>query len=236
MLEQEVWGWSQLETDGRVDSVCAVTETDEAAGLSRDSIYVAVRRTLPGGSRLYVERLAAPFETGDAIEDAVYLDSAVTCEGDPNDLFSGLEHLEGMAVKALADGNVVAGLTVAGGKVALPFEARTVTVGLPYSSVVKTLTPVVQGRATQGRRVGVSRATLRLLNTRGIAAGALMDRLETVRPRLHAGWGEPADLISGDVSLSFDADHAPDSGVIVRQDEPLPMTLLGVWIEAEVGG
>lgn len=236
MMEQEVWGWSLLETAGVVNSVCAVTETDEATGLSRDSIYIAVRRTLPGGSRLYVERLAAPFETGDAIEDAVYLDSAVAYDGAPNDIFSGLEHLEGMAVRALADGNVVSGLTVSGGKVALPFAAGKVAVGLPYSSVIKTLTPVVQGRATQGRKVGISRATLRLLNTRGIAAGALMDRLETVRPRLHAGWGEPADLISGDVAVSFDADHAPDAGVIVRQDEPLPMTLLGVWAEAEVGG
>jgi hypothetical protein len=236
MIEQEVWGWSLLETDGVVESVCAVTETDAATGLGRDAVYLAVRRVLPGGSRRHVERLADPFAAGDDIAGAVYLDSAVRYAGPANDLFSGLEHLEGRAVKALADGNVVSGLTVADGRVTLPFEASQVTVGLPYASVVKTLTPVLQGRATQGRKVAISRATLRLLNTRGIKAGALMDRLEVIAPRRAAGWGEPADLVSGDVPISFDADPAPDAGVIVRQDEPLPMTLLGVWIEAEVGG
>ena len=237
MLEQEVWGWTLLETDGEVESVCAVTETDPDTRLSRDSVYIAVRRPATSGPppRL-VERVAEPFETGDDIAGCVCLDSAVTYAGEPNDLFAGLEHLEGRAVKALADGHVVSGLTVTNGRVTLPFEAARVTVGLPYSAVIKTLTPVNPQAATQGRKLGVSRATLRLLNSRGVKAGMLMDRLETIKPRLDAGWGEPADLLSGDHALAFDTDYSPDAGVIVRQDEPLPMTVLGVYVEASVGG
>jgi hypothetical protein len=66
--------------------------------------------------------------------------------------------------------------------------------------------------------------------------GADPARLEAPKPRLLAGWDEPSDLISGDCEVVFDAAWSSDLGVIVQQDEPLPMTVLGVYPDLQAGG
>ncbi|WP_230677530.1 hypothetical protein, partial [Streptococcus pneumoniae] len=45
--------------------------------------------------------------------------------------FTGLDHLEGKAVVALSEGNVVRGLTVTGGEVVLAEPGYLVHIGLP---------------------------------------------------------------------------------------------------------
>lgn len=254
MPEQEVSGWSRLQTDGEIESICAVTEG------GHDSLYAVIQRPRGNGLWRYVERLALPYEREAArkpaicdadpaaaqaqgicccmsptgIEHAAYLDSAVSYCGDPADRFSGLEHLEGRTVSALADGDVVHGLVVANGAVSLPAEARVVTVGIPYVATIQTLPVVMQNGA--GKRQGASRAVVRLLDSRGMTVGVDPDRLQAPKPRLDAGWNEPSDLISGDCEVVFDAQWSSDLGVIVQQAEPLPMTVLGVYPDIQAGG
>lgn len=54
-------------------------------------------------------------------------------------LLRGLFHLEGKAVSVLADGNVVDGITVSGGRITLPYASSVVHVGLPYVADLETL-------------------------------------------------------------------------------------------------
>ncbi|MFK5108688.1 hypothetical protein ACI394_29620, partial [Klebsiella pneumoniae] len=51
--EQNVWGWTLCETDGRVLSVCSITEAGE------DRVYLIVERVIAGQTRRFVERMAS---------------------------------------------------------------------------------------------------------------------------------------------------------------------------------
>ena len=61
------------------------------------------------------------------------MDSGITYNGAPTTTITGLDHLEGKEVTALADGSVVTGKTVSSGQITLGTEASVVHVGLPYT-------------------------------------------------------------------------------------------------------
>ncbi len=73
MREQEVIGWTPMEIDGFVESVCCVPEGGE------DAVYIAVRRTINGVEKRYVERLA-PRIIFD-VREGRFLDSHLTYDG-----------------------------------------------------------------------------------------------------------------------------------------------------------
>ena len=73
MREQEVIGWTPMEIDGFVESVCCVPEGGE------DAVYVAVRRTIDGVEKRYVERMATRLIFD--IREAKFLDSFLTYDG-----------------------------------------------------------------------------------------------------------------------------------------------------------
>lgn len=73
MREQEVIGWTPMEIDGFVESVCCVPEGGE------DAVYIAVRRTVNGATVRYVERMATRLIFD--IREAKFLDSFLTYDG-----------------------------------------------------------------------------------------------------------------------------------------------------------
>jgi hypothetical protein len=246
MPDQEVLGWTMLElgledNEGMggsgVESVCAVTED------GRDRIYLVVKREINGQNRRYVERLADPFEVSDKMTDqqkrnarkaAVYLDAASVYDGAAADVIGGLEYLEGVEVTALADGVVVDGLTVTNGKITLGSEAEVVVVGVPYSAYIHTLTPVLQ-RPTQGRSQSVPRTRVRLSESGVPKVGTSRERLET--PKLDPlYWNDDSKLYTGDLTVSFDTPWRSDIGLYVQMDDPLPMTVLGLFDDLGIGG
>ena len=73
MREHQVTGWARHDTDGLFESVAAVPGDLEHA------VYFVVNRTIDGQTKRYVERLNSRRFT--AIEDAVFLDSALSFDG-----------------------------------------------------------------------------------------------------------------------------------------------------------
>ena len=73
MREQQVIGWHRHDTDGEVESVCCISEGTE------DAVYLAVKRTINGSTKRYVERMANRFFTD--IKDAFFVDSGLTYDG-----------------------------------------------------------------------------------------------------------------------------------------------------------
>lgn len=71
--EQQLGAWHWHETDGTFESCTAVAEGDE------DRVYVVVKRTINGSTKRYVERLAS--RRVDALEDCIFVDSALTYDG-----------------------------------------------------------------------------------------------------------------------------------------------------------
>ena len=242
--EQDVWGWSLCETDGVVESCCVVPE----GGV--DTLYIAVARQVGGQTRRYIERLATPLWTD--IDEACYLDSAVRYSGPPTDEISGLEHLEGREVMALCDGDVRGPFTVTDGSIPpFPVEYSNIVVGLAYESWFWTLPQVnqVQGiGSTHTRTQDAAGVSLTVLDTRGIEVG--QGRRFRVRPPEIAseacskfvevqmrGPGADLQLYSGEFWTGLPpSDWKGKATVVVRQRYPLPMTVLGVTIEGQMGG
>lgn len=232
MREHEVWAWTRHETDGTFEDVAVMPEGDE------DVPYFVVKRTINGVTKRYVERLhTRQFASA---SECFFVDSGLSYSGAAVTTVSGLHHLEGKTVVALADGNVVKGLMVTGGAVTLPDAAAVIHVGLPYEAVMKTLDidlGMVKGIGTvQGRYKSVGEITLRVENTRGIFVGPREDRLTEWKQRQLENWGAAIDLFTGDFSITPTGDWTRGGTMLVKQVDPLPMTILAIMPDLAVGG
>lgn len=222
--EQQVWGWTEIETDGLFETVAVISESGE------DRAYFSVRRN----GKLLIERMAAT--RWDSIEDACFLDSAVTYQfAAPSTVLNNLEHLEGKTISALVDGKVVPDLVVTGGKVTLPYGGTKVTAGLPYSAFIQTLPLAYQGKGgwIQAKPGAVSKAVVRLIDSRGVQVGPKQDKLERLRTRRDELPGEPNDPKTGLYETYLQPDISGELSVWVQSDDPLPMTVTGVFCDPQ---
>lgn len=230
--EQQVWGWTLWETDGRVDSVCAITENGE------DRLYLTVWRTIDGVDRLYIERLATSLWSD--WRASCYLDCATSYVVDePRSTFPGLGYLEGRTVDALADGAIVRDLVVTNGAITLPAtigSARQLTVGLRYTSLVETLPLIVPGGGNAARRQQLGQAVLELIDSTDVFAGPSEDKLHRVKSRDDEAWGDPDDLLNGYYRFDNESRVADQVTMVVRHDAPGPFHLAGAFLEPDVGG
>jgi hypothetical protein len=142
----------------------------------------------------------------------------------------GLDHLNGEAVDILADGIVAGPATVIDGSVTLTNPASRVHAGYGYATDIETLNLEAGGTdgTAQGKTRRIHHVVLRFYRTRGARTGPDADSLEAV-PFAGEGVGiVPPPLFSGDVEVAFGAGFGTDATVLIRQDQPLPMTLLAV--------
>lgn len=225
--EHQVWAWTEMEIDGAVESVACVTEGHV------DATYVIVKREINGTHRRYVERFDD--RTFTTVNGAFFVDCGVTYNGAYTTTIGGLSHLRGREVVALADGIVVKGLTVsASGTVTLPTEAKLVHVGLPYSAEIETLPPAIQFDdvgASRGRPHSISTIRLQLERTRGIKV-VVDDGREN---ELKQTGALATFLQTGMYELTSPAQWNRDGTVTLRQDDPLPVTVLAVSPELSIG-
>lgn len=227
------WARHQLGGDGAVEDVCVVP----ASGV--DEVWLIVRRTVDGRVVRYIEYLPA-WDFGDDLEDAYYVDCGLTYEGPDATTFSGLEHLEGLSVVALADGSTVSARTVAGGAVSLDHPAGVVHLGLPYVSTLTTVRYDVAGDqgVTWHRQKAVRAITLSVADTFGLVAGVDPNALGAFT---WPGAGEglltagPSPLYTGDLSIRPAATPGTDAArVTVVQSLPLPATIRALVALVEV--
>jgi hypothetical protein len=145
---------------------------------------------------------------------------------------SGLSHLEGESVSILADGSVHGSKTVASGAVTLDRHVTRAHVGLAYNSTLETLR-VDAGSAmgtSQGKIKRINDITVRLDKTVGLKVGLDVDNLDVVPFRSSANsMNAPISLFSGDKTIEFNSDFDTDGKITIRQDQPLPMTVLSVY-------
>jgi hypothetical protein len=230
--DQQVYGWHAHDTaDGLFESVCVVPENNE------DVLYAVVRRTIGANQYRYIERLRTRIFTDP--KDAFFVDSGLTYDGAPVTTLSGLGHLEGKTVDILADGAVHAQRTVTGGAVTLDYAASVVHVGLPMTSDLRTLPLAMEGVAAagQGTTKNVNKVHLRVAQSSVVKAGPTFTRLREYPARAVTDpYGSPPALRDGELSLSIDPSWNQDGAVCIRQDLPLPLTVLSMTLELQSGG
>jgi len=228
MKEHDVWGWHWHTTEGGFfESVAVIPGNGSTTG--DDEAYFVVRRTIDGNSVRYVERMM-PRITDESTYDYYFVDSGLTYTGSAVTTVSGLDHLEGESVVALADGSVVRGLTVVGGSVTLPVPATLIHVGLPYVSDLGTLDVAYADDmgSDQGRTKAVSEVSVFVEDTRSLFAGPDADNLVEVPFRTDGISDDPIGLETGIKNVSIPSGYTTSSKVYFRVEDPVPMTILSV--------
>lgn len=220
LREHGIFGWTRHTTDGLFESVCSVSEGGE------DVVYAIVKRTINGVDKRYIERMQE--RTFPSLEDSFCVDSGLTYDGDPTTTITNLHHLEGKAVVALADGNVVENLTVLDGQITLPNQASKVHVGLSYNCDFQTLEISNQQFVTQSRKKQVARIVLRVLESRGLIAGKDFENLFPMKERTPAMNYDDIPLQTGEQRLIPSTGWTDYGQTCVRQLHPLPSTVIAV--------
>lgn len=227
LKEHQVWAWCRHDTDGLFESVCSVSEGAE------DAVYVVVKRTVGGSTKRYVERMASRLVTD--VGDAFFVDSGLTYDGSPATTISGLSHLEGETVAVLADGSVAPQAVVSGGAITLPHAASVVHVGLPYTSELVTL-DLELGPRNASKRRRVVEVLVKVERSRALWAGPDADHMTEVKQRDAEPYGDPIGLLTGDMRVAVPPAWDRSGSLTLQQRDPLPLTVLAVVPEVDVGG
>ncbi len=229
--EQQVYGWHQHETAGKFKSVCTVAEGME------DATYVVVERTIAGRTAKYVERLASRVFSEQ--RESYFVDCGGTYEGAPTTVVRGLWHLEGDDVHILADGAVEPVQTVTNGRITLDKAASVVHVGLPFVSDLETLPLAFEGMQAvgQGMLRNVQAVSLRVTQTSLFKVGVSFEKLVPNRSRsVSDPFDSPPSLKTAEVRVQVPGNWGTDGSVCVRQDAPLPCSILAMTLEVATGG
>jgi hypothetical protein len=238
--DQNVFGWSRQilgasnAGDAVVESVCTIPSPNE----DHDQTWLIVKRTINSGTKRYVEFFEDEFDDDTDIDDAFFVDCGITYDSTPTSTIPGLDHLEGSPVQVLADGAYHPARTVASGSITLEENASKVHVGLGYVSVLETLNlnTDTQSGTMQGKMARIVRVVTRLHNTVGGEYGRDASHLSPYPNRpVEASHEAAVNPISKDVATQFRGDYDDTPTIYIKQDMPLPMTILGIMPEVALG-
>jgi hypothetical protein len=232
--EQQVVAWHRHIFGGSFSTGDAVCES--VAALPTDDneyqIWVIIKRTINSVTKRYVEYLHTfDFDETDNT-DFNFLDSQLSYSGSPVTSISGLSHLEGQTVAILADGATHPRKTVTSGSISLERSASKVKVGLPYTSLLQTmrLDAGSQDGTSQGKTKRIFDITLRIYESIGIEVGPDLNNMERIPFRSSATlMNQAIPIFTGDKEIEFRGNYETDGYVYVRQDQPLPLTILSLY-------
>lgn len=224
LLEQEVYAWAQLETDGEFENAVRIPTGN------RDIIYVSVKREIDGQVVRYIESFAPKTRSNSPV-DHLMVDCAIRINNlTKNTKVSGLEHLKGKMVQVTADNLILPEnyfIVDDNGEVELPDLVQNVNVGLPYMVQIETTNIDIEGRAgfTLGRPKTVAEAILNLENSFGGLVGIGFDYVEDQIFREESYFANGLTLYTGNLKVPIPRDTNDTGKVTIRHNSPYPFTL-----------
>lgn len=236
IMEQKVYAWSTIETQGKIEAVAAVQEGDE------DIIYLVVKREINGVTVRNIEYLAKNPAKSNNPDDYIMLDNAIeysTAEKSSGETEIDAAELAGEKVTVIGDGRMYSGLTVSqDGTVTLPAAVQHAFIGLPYRSIVELPNVEIKtGDGTmQGRKKQISNCILRLSNSLGGMVGPDINTMDLMNFDEQNAVSD-IKLFTGDKHMTLPIGGFNNEGrVIIVTDEPYPFNLLAVVREVSFGG
>lgn len=151
------------------------------------------------------------------------------------DSLAGLDHLEGKTIGFLADGNVLSQQAVSAGAIASLGRCYEVIVaGLPYECDFETLDLDVNGEQMRDLRKKIDSVSLLVEDSRGAFIGPDEDHL--VELKTSTPIGDPLEVVTGLVEVNITATWGQSGRFLVRQSDPLPLTILSAIPCGSIGG
>lgn len=215
---------------GVVESIQVVPTPDG----NSEELWMVVARTINGVPKRYVEYMTQNWQPFEPINTAVFLDSSLQYSGAPTTTISGLAHLEGQTVSILADGATHPDRVVASGSITLQVPASVVQVGINYRSIMTTMK--IEAGATQGTSQGqkkkFGKVRFRFLGTVGAKYGIDGVQLDEIPFRDSSMPMDQAVVpFTGDKECQWPIGWEEAGRLTVIQEQPLPMTLIGIYPE-----
>lgn len=241
--KEDTLGWTRRPfVNGFVESAAVIPgEQGEV-----DELWLALRRTVNGATRRYIEVQQRFFEPADpdapVATGAWFLDCALPLvSAAPVTVISGLGHLEGQVVGVFADGAVQPDRTVSGGAITLDQPASSVVVGLPIAWRAGLLpfdADTLKTLAKQGRNI-----VLDVVDSAGGHVRVNGGDREMLDPSGGGAMGGPIRLWTGEreVNPAAPSLHRPVAGgplskqllIDIEGDQPLPFTLSGITVDID---
>lgn len=229
--EQDIYAWHKHSIqNARFVNVCCIP------GGECDELYAVIER-----NGQYENVMLEKRNDNDVPEEQIYVDDGITVRGSDIKEVTGLTWLEGETVAILADGNALPQQKVEGGKVTLSEKHgySVVHVGLPIDAVIKTL-PIefqMQDGSSISRKKRIGNLSVLFKNTRGGLYGLSEEKLDEIKWRDTEAYGRPTKLFTGKKKIVLPAAGWDETQqLIIKQDAPLPMTVLAIVPEIVPGG
>ena len=217
-----------------VESIAVIPATLTSS--DHDQVWLIVKRTIDGSTTRYIEFMQEDFPVQGDKTAAWFVDAGYTQSG--TDLAittaSNLDHLIGETVQILGDGSVQAERVVdSSGQVVIDPVADQVQVGLKFESNLETnhFELPDQAGTSQAKHKRNVKTTLRLDSTAEAKIGTNVKNLITLDLRSpNDPMDEAAPLFTGDTDpIEMNDEPDRESRVYVRQDLPLPITVVGIF-------
>lgn len=229
--EQDIYAWHKHSIkNARFVNVCCIP------GGECDELYAVIER-----NGQYENVMLEKRNDNDVPEEQIYVDDGITVRGSDIKEVTGLTWLEGETVAILADGNALPQQKVEGGKVTLSEKHgySVVHVGLPIDAVIKTL-PIefqMQDGSSISRKKRIGNLSVLFKNTRGGLYGLSEEKLDEIKWRDTEAYGQPTKLYTGKKKIVLPAAGWDETQqLIIKQDAPLPMTVLAIVPDIVPGG
>lgn len=246
--EQVLNAWHRYKISGKFQGGGAVVESVASipsADMSRDDLYMIVKRTVNGQTKRYIEYVDRGLD-----EHATDYDSCFFVDCGKQYVFAkktllvnGLEHLEGETVSILADGYLLPDMQVKNGKIDLSVLDTVsgngfsrYSIGLPYTTIIEPMPPSpgdVNG-TSEGKVKKINDITLRFYKTIDCSIscnGKTFDRIPFMAIKEMPG---KAELFSGDKTVPFPGRLSKNSRIIIKHDKPFPFTLEAIYPEISI--
>ena len=227
LKQENVLAWTHMKTAGKVLSAAVLYDGNY------QNLYLAVERA----TGTFVEKMPVRLLSYDPKEQ-FFVDCGRTYRGAPATIITGLNYLEGQEVAILADGQVQPRKTVQNGQVELDYPASVVHIGLPYEATVVSLSTDISmdDGSMLDRKKRIVGATVFFTDTVGGLVGTDGFGLDPVdRPRA-AKFNEPVPLRDFAQNMTLASIHEQAPSLVVKQEDPLPMTITGWVLKVAVGG
>jgi hypothetical protein len=146
---------------------------------------------------------------------------------------TGLWHLEGQTVSALADGAEIKNLTVTNGSITLPVKTARAQIGLPYTSYLATQR--IDSGATDGTAQGKTKRfhqiVMRLYASLGGKVGPSASSTDYILYRSLSDYmDEVPPVLTGDTDkFPYPGGYETDGRIWVLADQPLPLTVVALY-------
>jgi hypothetical protein len=168
------------------------------------------------------------------------LDLCKTYSGVSTATITGLGHLEGETVYAVADGRVEGPFIVVNATVTLSRAASVVHVGLLYRPEILTLpaTMLVDGFG-KGQELNIGQVSVRVDESCSFQVSSFSDddaEFGYVPPAATAPGFDNLRIRSKDVPVPVEGGWNRSSQVYITQDVPLPLTIVSLTLDVSSGG